>query len=225
MRASSSVHLAVLLLLIFPYKIRSLSTCECLPAAKDGSADKSLLLKFIALASILVAGAAGVLIPILGRSIPFLNPDHNLFFAIKSFAAGVILATALIHILPDAFNRLTSPCLPHHPWHAFPFAGFVSMTSAMVTMMVDSFATSYYKRSHLRKARPVDNADFLAGEAGVGSGGHVHAYGVGAGRNSPAEGASLAEKIRQGSFTISSIPLKSDYIYRSPLSTSKLDDL
>lgn len=62
------------------------------------------------------------------------------------------------------------------------------MMSAMLTMMIDSFATGYYKRSHFRKARPVDdNGELLAGDAAVETG-----------RSSPeAEEASMAEKIRQ----------------------------
>ncbi|XP_020675412.2 zinc transporter 3, partial [Dendrobium catenatum] len=185
----------VFFLLFFPLPIHSLSTtCQCLPTSKDEIEDKPLSLKSIALVSILAAGAVGVLIPILGRSVAFLHPEHDLFFAIKSFAAGVILATALIHILPEAFKRLTSPCLPADPWQSFPFAGFVAMMSAMGTMMVDSFATGYYRRSHFRKAQPVDDNDDVGGnaEAALANTGHVHTAGGG----SPAQDASMAEKIR-----------------------------
>nr|POE75036.1 isoform 2 of zinc transporter 8 [Quercus suber] len=49
---------------------------------------------------------------------------------IKAFAAGVILATGFIHILPDAFESLSSPCLGQNPWGNFPFTGFVAMLSA-----------------------------------------------------------------------------------------------
>ncbi|KAI0507181.1 hypothetical protein KFK09_013302 [Dendrobium nobile] len=182
-------------LLFFPLPIHSLSTtCQCLPTSKADSEDKPLFLKSIALVSILAAGAVGVLIPILGRSVAFLHPEHDLFFAIKSFAAGVILATALIHILPEAFKRLTSPCLPADPWQSFPFAGFVAMMSAMGTMTVDSFATGYYRRSHFIKAQPVDDNDDVGGnaEAALANTGHVHTAGGG----SPAQDASMAEKIR-----------------------------
>ncbi|XP_020573275.1 zinc transporter 3-like [Phalaenopsis equestris] len=188
---SASSYFLSFFLLVFPLPLHSLSTtCQCLPTSKSENVNLPLLLKSIGLASILAAGAAGVLIPIVGRSISFLRPEHDLFFAIKSFAAGVILATALIHILPDAFDRLTSPCLPAHPWHGFPFAGFVAMVSAMATMMVDSFATGYYRRSHFRKARPVDDEDDV-----VCVGGDMEAERV-AGGGTPAEDASMAEKIR-----------------------------
>ncbi|KAK1325032.1 Zinc transporter 5 [Acorus calamus] len=60
----------------------------------------------------------GVGLPILGETYAFLRPDRDFFFLVKAFAAGVILATGLIHILPDSFESLTSPCLNEHPWQA-----------------------------------------------------------------------------------------------------------
>ncbi|ONI11849.1 hypothetical protein PRUPE_4G129600, partial [Prunus persica] len=75
------------------------------------------------IASILVAGAIGVSLPLLGKKIPTLRPENDIFFMIKAFAAGVILATGFIHILPDAFDNLTSPCLKENPWGNFPSLG------------------------------------------------------------------------------------------------------
>lgn len=101
---------------------------------------------------------------------PLLRPESNAFFVIKAFAAGVILATALIHILPNAFERLTSPCLGE-AWRRFPVAGFVAMGSALATMTVDSLATGYYKRSQISKALPVDDDGEGMGQVETG---HVH---------------------------------------------------
>ncbi|KAK8953013.1 Zinc transporter 4 [Platanthera guangdongensis] len=170
-------------------------------------ARQSLALKSIAVVAILGAGSGGVLLPILGRTVPLLRPENDLFFSVKSFAAGVILATAFIHILPDAFARLASPCLPAHPWRSFPFAGFVAMCSALGTMVIDSAATGYYKRSHFRKALPFDGADDLVPvDAEAVHAGHVHvhthashghAHGPVAGGRSPEEVGSIAERIRR----------------------------
>ncbi|KAK3028370.1 hypothetical protein RJ639_038044 [Escallonia herrerae] len=111
--------------------------------------------------------------PILGKFIPAFRPENNVFLVIKAFAAGVILSTGFIHVLPDAFDSLTSPCLSANPWGNFPFSGFVAMVSAMATLMVDTFATSYFKRSHFSKARPVaDEDEEKQGEHE----GHVHVH-------------------------------------------------
>nr|GMD34593.1 zinc transporter 5-like [Ipomoea batatas] len=133
----------LVLLTLFPTTVRGECTCE----SEEEDRDKSLALKYKlgAIASILVASAIGVSFPVLGKSaVPALSPERNLFFIIKAFAAGVILSTGFIHVLPDAFESLTSPCLKENPWGKFPFSGFVAMVAAIATLIVDTCATSYF---------------------------------------------------------------------------------
>ncbi|KAJ4850711.1 hypothetical protein Tsubulata_005619 [Turnera subulata] len=129
-----------------------LGECTCDPV-EDGDQNKALAKKYkiVALVSILTAGAIGVCLPVVGKSIPALRPEKEIFFVIKAFAAGVILATGFIHVLPDAMERLTSPCLSEDPWGKFPFSGFVAMVSAIGCLMIDCFATSFYSNTHLKK--------------------------------------------------------------------------
>ncbi|KAK8608220.1 hypothetical protein V6N13_023649 [Hibiscus sabdariffa] len=108
--------------------------------------EKALPLKVIAIFSILISSVIGVCSPLFTRSIPALHPDRDLFTIVKCFAAGIILATGFMHVLPDSFDMLSSPCLKENPWHKFPFTGFVAMLSAIVTLMVDSLATSIYSK-------------------------------------------------------------------------------
>eukprot|EP00268_Persea_americana_P036045 TRINITY_DN35539_c0_g3_i2.p1 TRINITY_DN35539_c0_g3~~TRINITY_DN35539_c0_g3_i2.p1 ORF type:complete len:277 (+),score=42.69 TRINITY_DN35539_c0_g3_i2:149-979(+) len=153
------VHMKLLVLysLLVPLLVRA--ECECEEGNNDRNKTKALQLKLAAIASILTAGAIGVCLPILGRSVAALRPEKDIFFVIKAFAAGVILATGMIHVLPDAFETLTSPCLKENPWGKFPFAGFIAMMAAIATLMVDTYATGYYKRSHFNKAQPVDDGN------------------------------------------------------------------
>ncbi|XP_059450121.1 zinc transporter 5-like [Corylus avellana] len=156
-------------LILLPPLVSGDCTCD----SDDGERDKhqALEYKLAAIASILIAGAIGVCIPILGKTIPALRPEKGVFFIIKAFAAGVILSTGFIHVLPDAFESLTSPCLDEKPWRTFPFAGFVAMTSAILTLMVDAFATSYYRSSGFNSGAQggVEDAE-KAGDM------HVHAH-------------------------------------------------
>ncbi|KAK1309321.1 Zinc transporter 8 [Acorus calamus] len=162
------ISLSILLVLVLlPLLVHG--DCECSTDSEDRNKSKALRLKIAALVSILVAGAIGVSLPVLGKTVPALRPDRDFFFLVKAFAAGVILATGFIHVLPDAFENLTSPCLHPHPWGDFPFAGFVAMVAAIGTLMVDSVATGYYNRSHFNKARPMSETD-------VESEGHVHVH-------------------------------------------------
>lgn len=194
----SLAWLAVLLLLVLVTKTpgfvgaasttATLAGCDCGGAAeaaaiKEEDARGALRLKLVAVGSILASGAAGVVVPLLGRSASALRPDGDVFFAVKAFAAGVILATGMVHILPAAFDALA----PHARAGGFPFAGLVAMCSAMATMMVDAVAAGYYQRSHFRKASPVDDAADGGGsgaraapggdeESAAEHAGHVHVH-------------------------------------------------
>lgn len=141
-----SISIFFILISIFTNQAHSQSD-EC-GADKSSCNDKAaaLPLKIIAIASILVTSMIGVCAPLVTRSIPALHPDRNLFVIVKAFAAGIILATGFMHVLPDSFDMLSSSCLKDNPWHKFPFTGFVAMLSAIATLMVDSMATSIYTR-------------------------------------------------------------------------------
>ncbi|XP_050279937.1 zinc transporter 8-like isoform X2 [Quercus robur] len=145
--------------------------CTCDTENEEHDKTQALKYKLAAIASILVGGVTGVCIPVLGKTIPALRPEKDVFFFIKAFAAGVILSTGFIHVLPDAFENLTSPCLSDRPWQDFPFTGFVAMVSAIGTLMVDAFATSYYRKSHSNQA-----AQNVVGDVEMGGEheGHLH---------------------------------------------------
>ncbi|CAN4084614.1 unnamed protein product [Withania somnifera] len=150
-----------------------LGECTCDSEDEKRNRTEALKYKIAALASILAASAIGVCIPVLGRAIPALSPERNFFFIIKAFAAGVILSTGFIHVLPDAFESLTSPCLKENPWGNFSFSGFVAMVSAMGTLMVDTYATSYYKKKSMKGGVVTQSGD-EGGVVHAHSHGHVH---------------------------------------------------
>ncbi|CAL5346655.1 unnamed protein product [Camellia sinensis] len=168
--AYKTLTLLLYLHLLFP-PISVHAKCTCEAEYKDQNKQEALKYKLVSIASILVASALGVSMPLLLKNVSALKPHSALHFLIKAFAAGVILATGFIHILPDAFNSLTSPCLSENPWQGFPFAGFIAMMSAIGTLMMEAFATGYHKRAELRKAQPVNGDEESDGGGGPG---HVH---------------------------------------------------
>lgn len=147
--------------------------CTCDEEDQDRDKSKALRYKIVALVSILVASGIGVCIPLLGKVVSALSPEKDIFFIIKAFAAGVILSTGFIHVLPDAFENLRSPCLKKHPWGDFPFTGFVAMCTAMGTLMVDTYATAYFQKHHSKRAQ-VEARDVMDRESGHE--GHVHLH-------------------------------------------------
>ncbi|KAL5577629.1 hypothetical protein UlMin_019328 [Ulmus minor] len=135
----------------------------CQPSTNNSCNNKAeaLPLKIIAIVTILITSMIGVCLPLFSRSVAALQPDRNLFVIVKCFAAGIILATGFMHVLPDSFEMLWSDCLKQNPWHNFPFTGFVAMLSAIVTLMVDSMATSLCSN----KGR----SEFLPAESDIGT--------------------------------------------------------
>ncbi|XP_027184563.1 zinc transporter 1-like [Coffea eugenioides] len=163
----------LLVILLFLLPISVFSECTCDKSEVEGGKNRAEALKYklVAIATILIAGGIGVSVPVLSKTFPSFSPENDIFFMIKAFAAGVILATGMVHVLPDAFESLTSPCLNENPW-GFPFSGFVAMLSAIGTLMVDTFATSYYQRSHFCKANPVSGDAEKVGDHQA----HVHLH-------------------------------------------------
>ncbi|CAN1810204.1 Probable zinc transporter 10 [Linum perenne] len=170
----------------------SASADECGADTSDGCTDKSgaLSLKLIATFAILVASVVGVCLPLVTRSVPALNPERSLFVIVKSFASGIILATGFMHVLPDSFDMLSSSCLKENPWHKFPFTGFVAMLSALVTLMVDSVATSVYRNKMEKTTTPVGGTEDSDREVGNGGGGGFH-HGHGHGHGMKVDGQQL----------------------------------
>ncbi|CAA0837087.1 Zinc transporter 5 [Striga hermonthica] len=151
-----SSSLVISLAVLLPAAVSGDCTCELDGDEAGGGSSGSLALKYkiAALAAILAASAAGVCLPVVGKTVKALSPERSFFFVLKAFAAGVILSTGFIHVLPDAFESLSSPCLDNRPWGEFPFAGFVAMVAAIGTLLVDTYATSYYGRREAAKGTP-----------------------------------------------------------------------
>ncbi|XP_068313874.1 zinc transporter 4, chloroplastic-like isoform X1 [Pyrus communis] len=138
--------------------LQSMANTSCGSAELEACRDESaaLVLKLIAVASILVTGVVGVAIPLVCKNRSFLRTDGSLFVAAKAFAAGVILATGFVHMLPDGSAALNDPCLPEYPWTKFPFSGFFAMMASLATLLVDFVGTQYYERKQ-GKTHPTED--------------------------------------------------------------------
>ncbi|KAF6146990.1 hypothetical protein GIB67_036709 [Kingdonia uniflora] len=102
-------------------------------------------LKIISIVLIFVTGVMGVSSPVmLARCFQGKKIYDKVVLVIKCFAAGVILSTSLVHVLPDANNAFADrQVLSKHPWKDFPFTGFVTMLGALLALLVDITATSH----------------------------------------------------------------------------------
>ncbi|KAJ3674463.1 hypothetical protein LUZ60_005079 [Juncus effusus] len=172
--------LAISLLLLLPSFSLATSPTNCRTVTKSTchNKPKALRLKVISIVAILFASVLGVSLPLLSRSVPALHPDRKLFIIVKAFASGVILATGYMHVLPDSFDDLKSPCLPKYPWHKFPFTTFVAMLAAILTLMVDSLMLTFYNRNQkVNNEVAIVNHESHAQEMSNVMHGHGHGHG------------------------------------------------
>lgn len=129
----------------------------------------ALTLKLIAIGIILVMGVMGISIPLVGKNRRFLKTDGSLFFAMKAFAAGVILATGYVHMLSDGSAALTDPCLPDSPWSKFPFSGFIAMLASLATLLVEFMGTQFYERRQRKRVTDeIGPSGLVDSESGFG---------------------------------------------------------
>ncbi|CAM0910248.1 unnamed protein product [Alopecurus aequalis] len=137
----------------------SAASCEGEAGAGDDECRDeaaALRLKMVAVASILISGAVGVAIPLVGRKRSGSggaggggsSSGGGMFVLAKAFAAGVILATGFVHMMHDAEEKFQDPCLPAAPWRRFPFPGFIAMLAALGTLVMEFVGTRFYERKH-----------------------------------------------------------------------------
>ncbi|XP_071939950.1 zinc transporter 5-like [Coffea arabica] len=200
---------------LFPTLVLAECTCD-IERNADGNRSSALKYKLGAIAATLFASSIGICLPIWGKKIPSLNPKSNFFFIIKSFTAGIILATGFIHILPDAFDSLTSPCIPINPWGNFPFTGFVAMVAAICTLIVDVYANSYYKKKYGNEnfQATVGAGDRNNGESNLSGVLPLHTHAIHGHGHASMEGDTISTELRyrvisQGKFNVRAIAIMS----------------
>ncbi|XP_062086207.1 zinc transporter 6, chloroplastic [Humulus lupulus] len=112
-------------------------------ACRDGAA--AARLKMTSIFVIFFTSVIGILSPVLLARYFQGKPAYDkATLLIKCFAAGVILSTSLVHVLPDAFAALSDCHVASlHPWRDFPFAGLVTLIGALVALLVDVTATAH----------------------------------------------------------------------------------
>ncbi|PKA67103.1 Zinc transporter 6, chloroplastic [Apostasia shenzhenica] len=101
-------------------------------------------LKLFSIFIILASSAAGISSPVALARLFSGKPTYaHALLVIKCFAAGVILSTSLVHVLPDAFDALADcQVASQHPWRDFPFSGLVTLIGALLALLVDITASS-----------------------------------------------------------------------------------
>lgn len=85
---------------------------------------------------VLLASAIGVLIPLAATRFPRLRMPVWLYFFARYFGSGVIVSTAFIHLLFEAHENLSSPCLPDG-YRRYPYAFALTLAGIFGTFLIE----------------------------------------------------------------------------------------
>ena len=85
------------------------------------------------------SSAVFTLIPIVMHRVPRMRPPEWVFDMFKYFGSGVIIATALVHLLEPATDELSAPCL-NEDFQEYPMAYAFCLISMMLLFMSEFFA-------------------------------------------------------------------------------------
>ncbi|KAK9367240.1 Zinc/iron permease [Lipomyces kononenkoae] len=82
---------------------------------------------------------------------------------VKQFGAGVIVATAFIHLLPDAFETFNNPCIGELSFDAWP--GAIAMIGVLMTFTIENIGhrivSDRIKRAKAQLAKDAASAPLL----------------------------------------------------------------
>ncbi|KAF9483627.1 Zinc/iron permease [Pholiota conissans] len=104
--------------------------------------------------SILLVSLFAVSFPTLSKLLPFLRIPTVVFFVGKHFGTGVILATAFIHLLDDAFRSLQSAKVEHNYPGLGKWTGFIILASLLSIFLVEYISTTYVEQLQDKPSAP-----------------------------------------------------------------------
>jgi zinc transporter 1/2/3 len=92
---------------------------------------------------ILVGSLIGAMLPVVLARSSKMHVPSVAFFIAKYFGTGVIIATALIHLLTPAFDALSSPCLQDYDISSYSWASGICLMSIMVMFLVEILVSHF----------------------------------------------------------------------------------
>ncbi|KAF3914952.1 hypothetical protein ABW20_dc0109803 [Dactylellina cionopaga] len=104
-------------------------------------------LRISAIFVILVGSMFGALFPIIAHQYPGIRGQKRIFFFVKYFGSGVIVATAFIHLLAPANEALSNPCL-NKTITSYPWSEGIALMSVFALFFVELLATSFATLVH-----------------------------------------------------------------------------
>ncbi|KAJ1860485.1 hypothetical protein LPJ73_001353, partial [Coemansia sp. RSA 2703] len=153
-------------------------TAECSAAGVENW-DRNLQIGGVFI--ILFVGGLGAVLPIACRYVHWLNVSTRVLTTGKFFGAGVILATAFVHMLGGATETLKDECLEGRMGDFDAWPGFLAMLAILAMHLMEHLLTMHFVHNGAtnegtRVASPGDATPMDVEEAGgeKHAAGHVH---------------------------------------------------
>ncbi|KAF5099592.1 hypothetical protein D0Z00_001602 [Geotrichum galactomycetum] len=99
---------------------------------------------------VFIASLLGVMLPLVASRVERINLPSWVYFFARYFGSGVIVATAFIHLLFEANENLSSPCLPD-AFRDFPYAYGIALVGIFGTFLIE-LVTKFKIAEKARKA-------------------------------------------------------------------------
>ncbi|QSL66079.1 hypothetical protein MERGE_003217 [Pneumocystis wakefieldiae] len=113
--------------------------------------EANLILRISSIFVVLFFSCIGVFFPLFSYRIRVLKVSELLHLFIKHFGAGVIIGTALIHLLEPAIENLRfSPCLVGI-WKEYDFSAIIIMAGMLVIFLLKIFSLRYIDPKYFEK--------------------------------------------------------------------------
>ncbi|CAO3640973.1 unnamed protein product [Cunninghamella blakesleeana] len=146
------ISIYLLIGLTYGQDSESADACEA-----ESLEDYNLGMRIGSLFIILATSCLGIFVPMIMHRISSYSENSIRAWILtvgKFFGTGVILATAFVHMLPDAFEQFGSPCLTSG-WLSYgAFAGVFCMLASFSLQLLELAAISHLKK--IMKAKQMD---------------------------------------------------------------------
>ncbi|CAF4553454.1 unnamed protein product [Rotaria sp. Silwood1] len=118
---------------------------ECFLTDEEIKKSYNLTLHIISIFVLLIVSFAGASISVASTRVKFLHINPIIINIGKFFGSGVVLATGFIHILPDAMEALSDPCLPDS-WNVYgAYAGLFAMLAVLAMQLIEFLAHQRFR--------------------------------------------------------------------------------
>lgn len=128
----------------------SLADIICYVNAGGNDYDGRLGARISALFVILIVSSSATLFPVVARRFPRLGVPNYVYLFARYFGAGVIIATAFIHLLDPAYDEIgPASCVGlTGGWAEYTWPPSIALTSVMLVFLLDFGAERYVEKKY-----------------------------------------------------------------------------